>query len=532
MSTLAGTAAFAKLAGRRDRIMLPVWIYVLAGLTVGTAYGFKGLYPTPAGRGGFALGVAGNPSLLAFYGPIYGDSIGSMTAWRFGLFAAVGAALMSVFMVIRHTRADEESGRLELLGSACVGRHAALASALLVTAAANVVVGALIAVLVPLFDASFAGSAALGIMVAASGLIFMTIAAITAQLAQAARTARGIALSVLGAAYLLRAVGDAAGAGGPSWLTWLSPVGWAEEIRAYAQIRWWVVALPVVTTLILTVIAGLLAARRDYDAGLIGQLPGRAGAKPSLRGPMALAWRLQGGAVIAWLAASVAFGVVIGAATKGIQTLVNTSTLRQEVARLGGTHGLTDAFLAAMIGFMALVAAGFAISAVLRMRSEESDGRAEPILAGGVSRLAWGMSHLTIAVAGTVVLLALMGASIGLGYVARAGGGAAEVGRLLGAGLAQAPAVLVLAGLTMALLGFAPRISVAGGWTALGVTFALAFVGAILQLSHWVMDISPFTHIPKLPGGALTAQPLAVLSVIAVALFGAGLAGLRHRDIG
>ncbi len=228
MSTLTGTAAFTKLAGRRDRIMLPAWIYVLAGLVVSTAYAFRGLYPTAAGREEFALVAGNNPSLLAFYGPIYGDSIGSLTAWRYGVFAAVGAALMSIFLVIRHTRGDEESGRLELLDSACVGRHAALTSAMLLATGANIAVAVLIAILVPPFGASFAGSAALGLTIGGCGLVFTAVAAIAAQLAQLARTARGLALAVLGAAYLIRAVGDAAGASGPAWLTWISPVGWVE----------------------------------------------------------------------------------------------------------------------------------------------------------------------------------------------------------------------------------------------------------------------------------------------------------------
>ncbi len=142
------------------------------------------------------------------------------------------------------------------------------------------------------------------------------------------------------------------------------------------------------------------------------------------------------------------------------------------------------------------------------------------------------MSHLVIALAGTVVLLALMGTGMGLGYISRSGGGMSQVGRLLGAGMVQVPAALVLAGLAIALFGLLPRISVAAGWTALGAVVLLLLVGAALRLSHWVMDISPFTHIPKVPGGTVTATPLVLLGVIALALCAVGLAGLRRRDIG
>jgi len=90
----------------------------------------------------------------------------------------------------------------------------------------------------------------------------------------------------------------------------------------------------------------------------------------------------------------------------------------------------------------------------------------------------------------------------------------------------------VLAGVAAALLGLAPRACVAGGWTALGVVVMLLFLGATLRLPQPILDISPFTHVPKLPGGTVSAAPLVWLTVIAVALAAGGLAGLKRRDIG
>jgi ABC-2 type transport system permease protein len=69
-------------------------------------------------------------------------------------------------------------------------------------------------------------------------------------------------------------------------------------------------------------------------------------------------------------------------------------------------------------------------------------------------------------------------------------------------------------------------------WTVLGVLVAMLLLGATLKLSHWVLDVSPFTHAPKLPGGTVSALSTVVLCVVALALAGAGLAGLRRRDIG
>jgi ABC-2 type transport system permease protein len=532
VSTLAGTGALAKLAGRRDRIMLPAWVYVLTALVAGTAYSFRKLYPTAAGRAEFAATAGHNPALLSLYGPLYGNSIGSLTAWRYGGFAALGAGLMSIFIVVRHTRADEETGRLELVGSAAVGRHAALAAAAAISLTANAVLALLLSAGLIALGLPAAGSISLALAIAGCGLVFTAVAAITAQVAATARSARGVAFGVLGAVYLLRAIGDSGGASGPRWLTWLSPVGWAELIRSFGGIRWWVLALPLAVTLAAAGAAGVLAARRDYGAGLLPQRPGPAQAAASLRSPLALAWRLQRATLISWVVGALVYGALIGDAAKGIGGLLGSSEIRKIMIKLGGQAALTNAYLAAIMSFTGLIAAGYAVSAVLRLRSEETAERADPVLATGTGRISWGLSHLLIAVGGTVLILAATGLGTGLGYGLRSAGSGAEVARLVAAGLAQAPAALVLAGIAAALFGLAPKASAAGGWTALGVVVLILFLGATLQLSHWVLDISPFTHVPKLPGGTVSAAPLIWLSVIAVALAAAGLAGLRSRDIG
>ena len=532
MSTLAGTSVLAKLAGRRDRIMLPAWIYILTALVAGTAYSFRKLYPTAAGREQFAAAAGHNPSLLSLYGPLYGNSLGSLTAWRYGGFAALGAGLMSIFIVIRHTRGDEETGRLELVGSAAVGRHAAMTAGLLVAVTADVVLALVMSAALITLGLPAAGSVSLALAIAGCGLVFTAVAAVTAQLADAARSARGLAIGVLGVAYLLRAVGDSAGARGPSWLTWLSPIGWAELIRSFGVIRWWILALPLVTTVVLGIAAGLLAAHRDYDAGLLPRRPGPAQAAGSLRSPLALAWRLQRATLISWVAGALIYGAIIGSAAKGITGLLGSTEVRRILVKLGGSAALTNAYLAAIMSFTGLIAAGYAISAVLRLRSEETDERADPVLATAAGRISWGLSHLLIAAGGTALILAATGLGAGLGYALRSPGGGSELGQLVGAGLAQVPAALVIGGIAAALFGLAPRFCAAGSWTALGLVVLMLFLGASLQLSHWVLDVSPFTHTPKLPGGMVSAAPLVWLSAIAVALPVVGLLGLRRRDIG
>jgi ABC-2 type transport system permease protein len=531
VNTLTGTGALVKLAFRRDRIMLVVWLYALTAFVASTVYGFRKLYPTQAGRAGIATTAAHNPAFLSLYGQVYGNSLGSLTAWRDVTLLSIGAGLMSIFIVVRHTRADEETGRLELIGATVVGRHAALACALTVAVTANLVIGAVMVAAAIALGLPATGTIAFVGGIVGSGLVFAGIAAVTAQLAQTARAARGLAIGVVVLAFLLRAIGDSAGRGGPTWLSWLSPSGWAEFDRAFAATRWWVLAIPLATALVACAAGSLLAARRDYDAGLLAQRRGSAAGAASLRTPLALAWRLQRATLVTWMLGALAYGVVVGSSAKGIAGAFGSGEVRRIVLKLGGHAGLADSYMAALLGFTGLVAAGYAVSAVLRLRSEETEGHAEPVLATAAGRIAWSAAHLTIAATGTVLILAMTGLGAGLGYVYRAGGSGADMGKLLGAGLAQAPAALVIGGIAAALFGLLPRASVGMSWTALGIAVAMMLIGSTVQLSHWVMDVSPYAHLPKLPGGEVRPLPLILLCVIALLLAAVGVAGLRRRDI-
>jgi ABC-2 type transport system permease protein len=542
LPALTGSGALARLAARRDRIMLPAWVYVITALIASNSYSLNKLYPTAAARAALAGSGGQNPAHVFLYGRLWGDSLGAISAWRYGVWAAIAAALMSVFLVVRHTRADEEAGRGELVGSAAVGRLAPLTAALGVAAAANAVLTVLLFAALVFLGLPAAGSAVFALVVTTCGLAFAAVAAVAAQLAAGARAARGIALGVLGAAYLLRAVGDAGGASGPGWLTWLSPLGWTELARPYTENRWWVLALPLALTAAATAAAYALAMLRDHGAGLLPDRPGRTTAPGWLCGPqwwptLGLAWQQQRGALYGWAAGFAFTFAASGSAAKGIGSLLGGSTqLRQAFTRLGGQAGITDAYLAAIMSLAGLAAAAYATSAVLRLRAEESAGRAEPLLATAAGRVRWGLSHVAVAVAGTAVLLAVAGLAAGLGYGLRTGSAGPEVTRLLGAALVQLPASVAVAGAAVALFGLAPRACVAGAWSVLAVVVIIALFGQILRLSGWIAGISPFTHVPKLPGAVITVSatgsPLLWLSLAALALAAAGLAGLRRRDIG
>lgn len=532
-ASLAGTRDLAALALRRDRIGLAAAVYVITAGVAGTAWTLKRLYPTPAGRASLAGTAGANPALRFLYGQLDGDSLGSITAWRYGVWAGLFAALLAIFVVIRHTRSDEEAGRLELVGSAAVGRRAALVAALTTAAAGVLAVSVLLCAVLPLTGLPAAGSALLALGIGCCGLAFTGIAAVAAQLSSGARAARGIALAVLGVAFVLRGVGDSAGPSGPGWLSWLSPLAWIQLARPFALGRYWVLALPLGVAAVGTGLAFAIADRRDLGAGLLPDRPGRATASALLRDPFGLAWRLQRAALAGWAVGYVFLFVICGAAAKGIGQLFGTSSaLEREFTRIGGQAAITNAYLAALMLLAGLVAAGYAVSVILRLRTEEAGGQAELILATATGRVRWALSHIALAAMGAALLLALAGVATGLGYGLRIGAAGTWAATMTGAALAQVPPVLVLAAVAIAAFGLWPRTCVPAAWTALGLVVVIDLFGPALQVSHWIVDISPFTHAPRLPGGPVHAAPLLWLCAVALALSAVGLAALRHRDIG
>jgi ABC-2 type transport system permease protein len=531
--SLAGAGQLARLAWRRDRILLPVWVYALTAISASGGYAVKQVYKTPASRAALAATVHHDAALSFLYGQLHGASLGAIGAWRYLCYAALAAGLMSIFLVIRHTRGDEETGRLELIGSTAVGRHASLTVALAVAGLANaVLVGTSTAVLA-LSGLPAAGAVAFALAAAGCGLVFAALAAIAAQVSGTARGARGMVIAALAVSFLLRGVGDSGGSHGLSWLTWLSPIGWAELARPFAAERWWVLALPLAAAAAGTAVAFFLAAHRDQGAGLVQPRPGPAAAGPLLASPAGLAWRLQRGALAGWAAGFLAGGLAIGVVGEGIGQLVGSSAvIEKALHQIGGQSALTSAYLAACMRLLGLVAAAYAVAAVLRLRSDEAGGHSELVLAAPVSRWRWGGSHLVVAAAGTAVVLLAGGLGTGLGFGLAGSSPAAQIPRLLGAALAQVPAALCVGAVAAALTGLAPRWSVPGGWAALALCGVIGVFGPAFGLPQAVLDLSPFTHVPKLPGGGLTAAPLVWLSVAVLALTAAGLAGLRRRDIG
>jgi ABC-2 type transport system permease protein len=523
----AGTLGMLRLYLRRDRVSLPLWVLLLS-VPLATVYvgSIEKIYPSEAARAGFAATIMASPAQRALYGQVYNNSLGAVGIWKAGMFHLL-IAVAVILTVIRHTRADEESGRTELMDSTAVGRYASLTAALVLSFGASIATGAIGAAGLLKTDVPAGGSLAFGAALACSGLVFTGVAAVAAQLSPSARFARGTAFAVLGVAFTVRAIGDA----GSGWLSWLSPLGWSLQVRPYAGDRWWILSLHLATTAVLTVVAYRLLAGRDVGAGLIAERAGPGAAAAGLRSITALTWRLDRGALLLWTVGLCLYGVVIGSVVHGIGDEIGDSPeSRDIVARMGGTNVLEQAFVAVAFTMMAMVAAAFAISLTLRLHQEESGQRAEPTLAGAVSRTRWLATHLGAALLGSALAILVAGVAAGLVYGAAADDVAGKLGIVVGSALAQLPAVWLLSAVTVAVFGLAPRFTPVA-WGVLVGFIALYLIGSLAGFPQWVLDLEPFGHTPRVGGGDFTAVPLLWLLAIDVVLIVAGAMAFQRRDL-
>lgn len=520
-----------RLALRRDRVRIPLWLAGIAGFTVASTASFAETYPTAADRQAVASTME-LPATVAMLGPNYAGvenyTYGAMISHQMLVMTAVVVGLMSVLLVVRHTRAEEESGRAELIRATVVGRHTQTATALIVALGVNVVLALLVAaglVSSGMETVVWGGSLVYGAALAAVGVVFAAVAAVTVQVTEHARGASGMAFAVLGGAYAVRAAGDV----GEGTLTWLSPIGWSQQTRAYVDDRLWPLVISTVVAAVLVLVAFALSTHRDVGAGLRQPRPGPASASSTVAHPQGHALRLQRASLIGWSVAVALLGIMYGSILGGAEDMLGELEAMEDMLPDIAGAALTEAFASMILTVMAMICSIQAVLAVLRLRSEENSGRAEPVLATGLSRTRWAATHLAVAVVGGTFVLLVAGLSFGITGAFSTDDGTL-IGRSVGAALAYAPAVWVTAGVAMLLFGFLPRF-VAAAWAVVGYAFLVVYLGGLLQFPDWMANLSPFGHVPQLPAAELSVTPLVALTAVAAVLVAAGLVAFRRRDL-
>ncbi len=523
--TATGLGAMLRVQWRTHRLGTLVWMFVLIAGMVGTAAAVAGLYTTPEKIHTYAQAVTAGNALVAINGRVEGiDSLGGIIQDEFGFLAAFLLPLLGISLVAKVTRREEEAGRLEALLGGRVARHVPVLAGLIGATAAIFVTAIAFAL----------GLVASGVPVTRSvlyatslGALAFAFAGLAALFAQVTLHSRGVyvwSLFVLALAYVLRGVGDVT----KTWVSWLSPLGWAEKAAPFGAMRWWTLLIPLAVGGLLATIAVLVAGRRDLGSSLVRGGAGSARATKWLRSPLGLATAIHRPAALAWLAGALVIAGLMGAlAQQFVDAFTGNTAMAEAIGISGGQP--ENGLLAVTQLYIAIIAMGYTVQAVGSLRGEETAGRLEPRLSGTLSRMRWLAAHGLIIVTGLVAIVAVSSVVLAA-TTAWSLGTAVHLGRVVGAGAAYLPAELLVGALAFALFGMRPRAFPAS-WAAFAFVAFIAFLGPGLKLAGWMLDLSPTTHVGNPPLGTVEALPLVVLGAIAAALGVAAAVGFRRRGV-
>ncbi|MET0757458.1 MAG: ABC transporter [Mycobacterium sp.] len=519
-SSFTGVGSLLRLALRRDRIRLSVWISILTLTMVYAPNAVKLAYPEEAQRLA-RVNLLKTPAGMIMGGPMFGlneTDLGAMMANELMLTLIVAASIMSILTVIRHTRAEEESGAAELVLSSVVGRYARTSAALILVGAVNAILAVTMTLAMTATGFAIVDTTAMCLGVTGVSMVFGAVAAVTAQLWRQARAATGAAMGVLALAALVRGIGDVINNSG-SALSWFSPIAWAQQMRPFVDLRWWPFVLLVALTLGLIALAAVLESRRQYDEGNIPSTGERPNAHP-IKSAFGLHLTLQRGQTVGWSVGLFLAGLAFGSMTKSLLDAAEQNELLERVLAVQGTDGVYTT----MTQFLAAAATAYVVAAVIRVFTDEESGLGEPVLAGAVSRWRWLLTAVAAALLGSTALMFFAGLGNGLGAGITLGE-PHTIWRLTLAGLAFVPAMAVLAGIAaLAVAVRHPWI----GWLAVTFVVTSLYLGALLRLPRWLIDASPVgrTTAPT----DFPAVAMAVMVVVAVALTVAAGWIYRSRD--
>jgi len=521
---------------RRDRWTVAIWLVCTGLLAAFAAAAIGDEYGDDADRAAILRLAVANPAILIVRGLPNGASIGQFTFFQIFTYLALMAALMSTFLAVRHSRAEEEVGRAELIASTRAGRITPTVATLIHGILANLALGLLVALGFLSSGLDVAGSVFTGVATASVGITFACVGLLVAQFQRSARAANSTLVALVLAAFFLRGIGDSLGTPSAdglhltsSWASWLSPIGWAQHVGAFAENDPSPLLLNLALAAVAIAVVFALQSRRDTGASLLPERAGRRDARATLSSTFALALRLQRTTIVAWAVGGAACGFFAGTLSQLVrEASESTPAVGDALSEISTSAGTLDqALISVMLTLVGVLASASAIQAVIRAHQEEQNGTAELLLSTPTSRVRWFVEYLVVGAIAIAVVLVSAAVVAVLGVVA-SGSPGSQIGDSVAAAAAQVPASLLFLGLLALVFTLVPRLTTALGWSLLGVTMFLGVFGPLVGIPEWLRDLSPFTHTPQPFGDDIDWS--GGVAMLALALLTAGAATLVMRQ--
>ncbi len=525
-----GTIVLIRFILKRDRMRLPLWLFPIIAVTVIIAYVFTNMYPSTQERQ--VLGeTLRNPAMTAMVGPGYGldnYTFGALLSHEMLLMTAVVVGLMNILLLSRHTRSDEEDGRLELIRSLPVGRLSNLLSVMIVLFGANLLLAVLTAaslLMLNIESIDLVGSLVYGFSLGAVGMVFASITAVFNQLSQSSRGAVGLSIAFLVLAYIVRAIGDLSN----ETLSLLSPLGLILRTEAFVNNYWWPIGVAIGIALVLALIALYLNAIRDIGSSFLPTRVGKAHASRMLTNPFGLAFRLQRTGLISWAVGMFVLGASYGSVLGEMETFFESVGFIQDLIVQQTGFTLMEQFIPVLMSVMGIFGTIPVLMAVLKVKGEETNGRLEHILSKSVSRNRMLGGYVLLAVVTSIVSLGLAG--LGLGGI-----GISTIDEpmpitlFLKSALAYLPALWIMIGIAVVMIGWAPRLT-SLTWLYLAFSFIVNYFGELFDFPEWLQKLTPYGYVARVPIEAINYGDVALLIAIAGLLLFIGFWGFNRRDM-
>ena len=521
--------ALARRAFRDARIRTIAFAYLFAAYSYIQPVGYRHTYPTLSDRLAFVHSFANNKAIRLFYGePHNVQTVTGYTAWRVGGTLAIVAAAFGLLAAVRALRAEEDTGRAELVLAGVVSRRTSYLASLTAIAAGTSILWLAECAGFVVAGLPVGGSAYLALASASVVPVCVGVGAVASQLAPTRRIALELGGAVVALLFMLRVIADTST--GVGWLRWATPLGWAEELRPFAGARPLVLLLPVVATALLLVLAARIAAGRDIGTGV---LPARDTAEPRLgllSSPTAQALRGERGSLLVWIGSVAVFAYILGVISKSVSSAGIPKSVEKELAKVGaGSIATPTGYLAFVFIFFVLAVSLLACAHIGAARHEEADQQLETLLALPVSRRRWLGGRLLLASAAAVAISFVAGLVTWAGAATQ--GLSISLPKMLEAGANCLPVGLLFLGIAALAYAAAPRASAGIAYGLVTLAFLWQLVGSLLGAPKWLVDVTPFEHVGLVPTQPFRVGSAVVMVAIGIVAAIAAIVVFERRDL-